>query len=128
MTVMARAIAAALLALLLCPSQGLARTGLDCVFEGYGADPARYDAHFERRGDEFIEPHWPASLAFRVLVDTREALIAVHAYATPPSFRRDAAGTAVILFVDKLNGRAQRSTVTSGRENQVQEGTCRRTR
>lgn len=124
MTALPRVTAMALA--LLAATPAVARTGWDCAFEGYGANPARYELHIERRGSELVEPHWPAALAYRVLVDSRDILVAAHAYAMPPSFRRDARGTAYVLIINKQDGHAQRSVVTSGADDEVMEGNCRR--
>ncbi len=125
MTAMGRLIGAGILTLLAFPAS--ARGGWDCTYHGYGDDPARYVARLERRGGELVEPHWPAAIAYRVLVDTGDVLIAVHAYAIPPSFRRDAGGSATVLIINKINGHLRRSTSASGETEQILEGSCRRT-
>jgi hypothetical protein len=114
-------------AILAAPGAALARPGWDCTFQGTGADPARYIAHLEIRGRELIEPHWPATTAYRITVDSREFLIATRAYVIPPAFRRDARGIAIVLMIDKLNGRLRRSTGESGEGNdRIETGFCER--
>ena len=109
------------------PVAALARPGWDCTFQGTGSDPARYIAHLEIHGRELVEPHWPATIAYRILVDSREFLIATRAYIVPPTFRRDARGVATVLMIDKLDGRLRRSTGDSGEaEDRIETGFCER--
>jgi len=115
-----------ILALVALPTAAAARGGWDCNFEGNGANPARYVTRFAQRGDQLIEARWPASIAYRILVDTRDTEIAVHAYDIPPTFRRDARGSAVVLIFNKLNGRIRRSTITTDEADQNLEGSCER--
>lgn len=111
--------------LLAAPGMALAGQGWDCQYTGSSADSARYMAHFDRRGNELIEPRWPASIPYRILVDTRDLLIAVHAYEVPPTFRQDAQGAAIVLVVNKATGRMRRSVI-KGEEGaaDVSYGTC----
>jgi hypothetical protein len=117
-----------LLALALCaPTAAAARHGWDCTFEGAGSDPARYIAHLELRGHEIIEPHWPATIAYHVLVDTNDMLIAARAYDIPPTFRRDALGAATVLIINKRNGHMRRSTAEMGEaDDRIETGYCER--
>lgn len=102
-----------------------AREVWNCTYEGYGDDPARYVTHFEERGNEIVEAHWPNSLTYRIIVNTHDSLVAVHAYSIPPSFRRDARAGAMVLMIDKRSGRLHRSTTQSGDStDQVLGGTC----
>src|SRR5271154_6920343 len=95
-------------------SPAAARPGWDCTFEGAGNNPARYIAHLDIRGHELVEPHWPASIAYRILVDTRDMLIAARGYDIPPTFRRDARGAATVLMLNKRDGHLRRSTSELG--------------
>jgi hypothetical protein len=115
------------IAVLAAPVAALARPGWDCTFQGTGSAPARYIAHLEVRGRELVEPHWPAATDYRIMVDSREFLIATHAIVVPPAFRRDARGTATVLMIDKRNGRLRRSTGESGEGgDRIETGFCER--
>ena len=115
------------IAVLAAPGAALARPGWDCTFQGTGSDPARYIAHREIHGRELVEPHWPATIAYRIMVDTREFLIATRAYVVPPTFRRDGRGVVTVLMIDKLNGRMRRSTGESGEgDDRIETGLCER--
>jgi hypothetical protein len=116
------------LVLTLCaPSAAMAAHGWDCVFEGEGPDPSRSIAHLELRGHELIEPRWPATVAYHILVDTNDMLIAARAYDIPPTFRSDARGAATILIVNKRNGHLRRTTTEMGEaEDRIEQGTCER--
>jgi hypothetical protein len=104
-----------------------AREGWNCNYSGQGTDPARYVTRLERRGHELIEPHWTAPIAYRILVDTRDMLVAVHAYAEPPSFRRDPRGVAVVLIINKYTGQMRRSTAGTGElDDHILTGSCER--
>jgi hypothetical protein len=113
-----------ILALVALPSAAAARGGWDCNFEGNGSDPARYVTRFAERGNDLVETHWPVSIPYRILVDTRDIEIAVHAYDIPPTFRRDARGAATVLIFNKLTGRMRRSTVATDEADQILEGSC----
>ena len=126
MTPIRRLVGLGILTLLASSTAAAARIGWDCSYEGYGSDPARYVARFERRGNELVEPHWPASIAYRILVDTRDIEIAVHAYEIPPTFRRSARGSATVLIFNKITGHMRRSTTASGEDDQISEGSCTR--
>jgi hypothetical protein len=116
-------------AVLSAPTAALARPGWDCTFQGTGSAPARYIAHLEIHGRELVEPHWPAATAYRIMVDTREFLIATRATVVPPAYRRDARGVATVLMIDKLNGRMRRSTGESGEgDDRIETGLCERRR
>jgi hypothetical protein len=114
------------IAALACSAQpASAREGWDCNYAGTGADAARYVTHFEKRGADLVEPHWPAPISYRILVNTHETLVAVHAYAEPSSFRRDTQAGAIVLMIDKRTGRLRRSSVTDGDDtDQVLAGRC----
>lgn len=102
-----------------------ARQGWDCQYEGSGAGSARYMTHFDWRGRELIEPHWPAAIAYQILVDTRDILIAAHAYEVPPTFREDAEGAATVLVLNKVTGRLRRSSIKAEESgDEVSYGTC----
>jgi len=115
------------LVVLAAPGTALAHPGWDCTFQGRGADPARYIAHLEIRGRELVEPHWPTATDYRIMVDSRDFLIATRAIVVPPAFRRDARGTATVLMIDKRSGRMRRSTGESGDgDDRVETGFCER--
>jgi hypothetical protein len=128
MTKSKRALAGLLaVTVLAAPEAALARRGWDCTFQGTGADPARYIAHLEIHGRELVEPHWPSATTYRIMVDSREFLIATRAYAVPPGFRRDPRATATVLMIDKRNGRLRRSTGESGEgDDRIETGLCER--
>jgi hypothetical protein len=118
---------AACLVFLAFASPAVARSGWDCSFEGGGSNPARYIAHLDIRGHDLIEPHWPASTAYRILVDTRDILIAARAYDIPPTFRNDARGAGIVLILNKRDGHMRRSTSTMGEPtDRIETGFCDR--
>ncbi|HTW36355.1 MAG TPA: hypothetical protein VMD53_17165 [Rhizomicrobium sp.] len=120
-------IAGYLLFLAFLASPAAASPGWDCTFEGAGSDPARTIAHLDIRGHEIIEPHWPASIAYRVLVDTRDMLIAARGYDIPPTFRSDARGSATVLILNKRDGHLRRSTSALGEPyDRIETGFCER--
>lgn len=128
---MTRRIAGFLLGLLclagVAPAHAAGRGGWDCSYEGNGDDPARYVNRLEQRGDTLVEPHWPRSLTYRILIDTSDVLVAVHAYAEPPAFRRDALGGATVIVINKVSGRMRRSSGTSRDDaDQILFGRCNR--
>jgi len=101
--------------------------GWSCTYMGSGADAARYVTRLEQRGHELIEPHWEAPIAYRILVDTRDMMVAVHAYAVPPSFRRDPKGVAIVFIINKYTGRMRRSTGGSDDlADEILTGSCER--
>ncbi len=123
--------AGCLVFLLFLASPAAARPGWDCTFtgagEGGGNNPARYIAHLDIRGRELVEPHWPASIAYRILVDTRDMLIAARGYDIPPTFRRDARGAATVLILNKRDGHLRRSTSELGEpDDRIETGYCER--
>lgn len=99
-------------ALALIASSAAARERWDCTYED--AEAARYVAHFDVRAEELVEAHWGKPVVYRILKDTREALVAVHAFAEPSAFRRDTEAGADVLIIDKRTGRMKRSTVVPG--------------
>ena len=106
-------------------SPAAARPGWDCTFEGEGA--ARTIAHLQLRGHDLMEPHWPATIAYRILVDTRDMLIAARGYDIPPTFRRDARGSATVLILNKRDGHLRRSTSELGEPyDRIETGFCER--
>ncbi|HUO93003.1 MAG TPA: hypothetical protein VMU22_08780 [Rhizomicrobium sp.] len=112
---------------LLTPSAAAAGPGWDCTFEGAGGDAAHYIAHLDLRGRKLIEPHWPASIAYRILVDTRDMLIAARAYEIAPTFRSNASGAATVLMINKRDGRLRRATTSmGGPDDRIETGTCAR--
>ena len=120
-------VAGCLIFLAFLASPAAARPGWDCTFEGGGSNPARYIAHLDIRGRELVEPHWPASVAYRILVDTRDMLIAARGYDIPPTFRRDARGAATVLILNKRDGHLRRSTSELGEPNdRIETGFCER--
>lgn len=120
-------VAGCLLFLVFLASPVAARPGWDCTFEGGGSNPARTIAQLDIRGRELIEPHWPASSAYRILVDTRDMLIAARGYDIPPTFRRDARGAAVVLILNKRDGHLRRSTSDLGEPyDRIEMGLCER--
>jgi hypothetical protein len=117
----------ALLALASLANPAAAREGWNCNYADQGADPARYVTRLEKHGHELIEPHWAAPIAYHILVDTRDMLVAVHAYAEPPSFRRDPRGIAVVLIINKYTGQMRRSSGGSGEaDDHILTGSCER--
>jgi len=112
---------------LLAPSVAMAGPGWDCTFEGAGSDPARYIAHLDLKGRQLIEPHWPATIAYHILVDTRDMLIAARAYEIAPTFREDARGAATVLMLNKRDGHLRRTTTSMGDpDDRIETGTCAR--
>ncbi len=100
-----------------------ARGVWNCTYEG--GDSAHYVMRFEKRASDVVEPHWPHPVFYRILLDTREMLVAVHAYVAPPSFRRDARAGAAVVIIDKRRGRLHRSATAAGDStDQVIEGRC----
>jgi hypothetical protein len=97
--------------------------GWDCSFQASGDDPARYVTRFTQQGRELIDPHWPGRIAYRILLDNREFVIAAHAYAQAPAYRREAVAGAHVVIIDKLSGRIRRSTVEPGAD-EIREGLC----
>ena len=109
------------------PGPAGARHVWNCTYEGSGTGPAHYVTRLERRGVFLVEPHWPSPVAYRILVDSRDILIAVRATTTPPSFRRDAGGAATVLFINKLTGRMRRAGLATGQpDEQSLIGICER--
>jgi hypothetical protein len=120
-------IAACLLALASLVSPAVASPGWDCTFEGAGSEPARTISHLDIRGHDLIEPHWPASTAYRILVDTRDMMIAARAYDIPPTFRSDARGAGIVLILNKRDGHMRRSTSVMGEPyDRIETGFCER--
>ncbi len=119
--------AVSLLFLAFLASPAAARPGWDCTFEGGGDSPARYIAHLDMRGRELVEPHWPASIAYRILVDTHDMLIAARAYDIPPTYRSDARGAGIVLILNKRDGHLRRSTSVMGEPyDRIETGFCER--
>jgi hypothetical protein len=119
--------AGCLLFLVFLASPAVARPGWDCTFEGAGSEPARTISHLDIRGHDLIEPHWPASTAYRILVDTRDMLIAARAYDIPPTFRSDARGAGLVLILNKRDGHMRRSTSVMGEPyDRIETGFCER--
>jgi hypothetical protein len=119
-------LARCLLFLVLFTSPAAASPDWDCTFEG-GSDAARTIAHLDIRGREVIEPHWPATVAYRILVDTRDMLIAARGYGIPPTFRGDARGSATVLILNKRDGHLRRSTSEMGEPyDRIETGSCER--
>lgn len=122
-----RAVSMGLLVLLAFSARAVAASGWDCTYEGGGSDPAHYVTHFQKRDGMLVEPHWPAAIAYRILVDTSDRLVAVHASSERTSFRRDAEGSVSVIMIDKHNGRMRRSSGDSGSDtDRVEFGTCER--
>jgi len=120
-------VAGCLLFLVAMAAPAAARPGWDCTFEGEGNDPARTIAHLDVRGHNLVEPHWPASIAYRILVDTRDMLIAARGYDIPPTFRRDARGSATVIILNKRDGHLRRSTSELGEPyDRIESGFCER--
>jgi hypothetical protein len=108
-------------------SPATASPGWDCTFEGGGSDPARYISHLDIRGRELVEPHWPATTAYRILIDTRDMLIAARGYDIPPTFRSDARGAGIVLILNKRDGHMRRSTSMMGEPyDRIETGSCER--
>jgi hypothetical protein len=113
--------------MVLAPAAASARPGWDCTFESAGDNPARTIAHLDIRGHELVEPHWPASVAYRILVDTRDMLIAARGYDIPATFRNDARGAGTILILNKRNGHLRRSTSALDEAyDRIETGFCER--
>ena len=109
----------------LAPAAAAARPGWDCTFESEGT--ARTIVHLDVRGREILEPHWPATVAYRVLVDTRDMLIAARAYDIPPTFRSDARGAGIVLILNKRDGHIRRATSVMGEPyDRIETGSCER--
>lgn len=120
-------LAGCLLILAVFASPAVARPGWDCTFEGDGNNPARTIAHLDIRGHDIVEPHWPATVAYRILVDTRDMLIAARGYDIPPTFRSDARGSATVLILSKRDGHLRRSTSELGEPyDRIETGSCER--
>ena len=112
---------------LLAPSATMAGPGWDCTFEGVGDDPAHYISYLDLKGHALIEPHWPATIAYHILVDTRDMLIAARAYEIAPTFRSDARGAATVLMLNKRDGHLRRTTTSMGDPgDRIETGTCQR--
>jgi hypothetical protein len=124
-------VAGCLLFLAFLASPAAARPGWDCTFtsagEGDGSNPARTITHLDIKDRELVEPHWPASIAYRILVDTRDMLIAARGYEIAPTYRRDAEGAAAVLILNKRDGRMRRATSTMGEPyDRIETGFCER--
>jgi hypothetical protein len=114
-----------IVAFMAAPPASAARSDWECSYQDYGSGSAHYVVHFEPRGNELIEPHWPAPIAYHILVDTHDMLIAARAYIIAPTFRGDARGAATLLIINKVTGHLRRSSSESGKENdQVSYGNC----